>query len=44
MESYVMDKLELNAWGLALNAQGTTAIVVAFLIVALLLISRRSNK
>jgi hypothetical protein len=36
-----MDKLELSFWGLALNAQGTTAIVAAFLIVALVLISRR---
>lgn len=36
-----MDKLELSLWGLALNAQGTTAIVAAFLIVALFLISRR---
>jgi hypothetical protein len=41
MESYAMDKLELNAWGLSLNAQGTTAIAAAILIVALLLISRR---
>lgn len=36
-----MDKLELNAWGLVLNAQGTTAIVAAILIVGLLLFSRR---
>lgn len=36
-----MDKLELSFWGLALNAQGSTAIVAAFLIVALLLINRR---
>lgn len=36
-----MDKLELNAWGLALNAQGTTAIVVAFLIVVLLVVVGR---
>lgn len=36
-----MDKLEVSVWGLALNAQGTTAIVVAFLIIVLLLGSRR---
>ena len=41
MESYAMDKLELNAWGLVLNAEGMTAIVAAILIVGLVLFSRR---
>jgi preprotein translocase subunit SecF len=31
-----MDKLELYLWGVSLSAQGTTAIVAAFLIVLLL--------
>lgn len=32
-----MDKLELSLWGLSLNAQGTTAIVAACLIVFLVI-------
>ncbi|MDR6304681.1 hypothetical protein GGQ85_002393 [Nitrobacter vulgaris] len=36
-----MDKLELNALGVTLHAQGTTAIVAAILIVALVVLSRR---
>jgi hypothetical protein len=35
MESCAMDKLELYLWGMSLSAQGTTAIVAAFLIIAL---------
>ena len=31
-----MDRLELSLWGLSVNAQGTTAIAAAFLIVVLL--------
>jgi preprotein translocase subunit SecF len=31
-----MDKLELIVWGMSVNAQGTTAIIAAFLIVVLL--------
>ncbi len=30
-----MDKLVLNLWGLSLSAEGTTAILAAFLIVVL---------
>jgi hypothetical protein len=36
MESRAMDKLELSLGVLTFNAQGTTAIVTAFLIVVLL--------
>jgi preprotein translocase subunit SecF len=31
-----MDKLELIVWGMSVNAQGTAAIIAAFLIVVLL--------
>lgn len=36
-----MDRLEFSALGIALNAQGTTAIVAAFCIVALVVLSGR---
>jgi preprotein translocase subunit SecF len=43
MENYAMDKLELTLGVLSLNAQGTTAIIAAFLIVVLL-VSLRFRK
>jgi hypothetical protein len=38
MENCMSDKLELSAWGLTLNAQGSLAIGAAVIIVLLLLI------
>jgi preprotein translocase subunit SecF len=42
-ESRAMDRLELILWGMSVNAQGTTAIIAAFLIVVLL-VSLRFRK
>jgi hypothetical protein len=44
MESHVMDKLAVSAWGISINAEGWIAIAAAVVIVSVVVWSTRQRR